>query len=48
MCGDTPENGPLFGRVYTGPKPGVTDERRRSAGFDCKPSRLVSALFPPF
>jgi len=34
--------------VYTGPKPGVTDERRRSAGFDCKPSRLVSALFPPF
>src|ERR1039457_5297376 len=36
MCGNTPENGPLFGRVYTGPKPGVTDERRRSAGFDCK------------
>ena len=45
MCGDTPENGPLFGRVYTGPKPGVTDERRRSAGFDCK---FSFSPFPPF
>src|ERR1017187_3187937 len=45
MCGNTPENGPLFGRVYTGPKPGVTDERRRSAGFDCK---FSFSPFPPF
>jgi hypothetical protein len=43
MYGNTQKNGPFFGRVYTGPKPGVTDERRRSAGFDYKPSRMESA-----